>query len=1353
MDEQRFAAYLNLIQQLLDCPNGGENDILNANRELVDADLLRVMEVVAADMAEKGNSNAGWLQNLAAQLANFIGNTATSQEYLSFLMEVLQATSDSEENPQVVYPILQQNIDKLNLKFAEILQEWATSKFTEVTSEQAASIAGDIGNLGTLIQQFTLGRQDWNLEIGIACYQSALIVYTREQFPQQWAMTQNNLGNAYSYRIYGKKAENIEQAIACYESALIIYTLEQFPQDWAMTQLNLGAAYFDRIQGEKIQNIEQAIACYESSLIVCTPEQFPQQWAMIQKGLGLIYRDRIQGEKAQNIERSLACFESALRVYTREQFPQQWAMIQNNLGKGYRERIQGEKAQNIEQAIACFKSALRVYTLEQFPQDWAMTQRNLGIAYGERLYGEKAQNVEEEIACYESALIVFTPEQFPQDWATIQYTLGIAYGERLYGEKAQNVEEEIACYESALIVYKREQFPQHWAMTQNNMGSAYYDRIQGEKAQNVEQAIACFKSALIVFTPEQFPQDWARTQDNLGKAYRNRIRGEKAQNIELAIACYQSALIVHTLEQFPKKWAGTQDNLGLAYTNRIQGEKAENIERAIAYYQAALIVHTIEGFPQQWALTQNNLGGAYGERIQGEKAQNIEQAIACFESASIVYTLEQFPQDWAMTQHNLGASYYKIKGENAENIERAIAYFESALKVFTLEQFPQRWATTQNGLGNAYIYRIQGEKAQNIERAIACYQSALIVLTPTAFPLECLSTSRNLGYTAFTAGFWEIAIEGYEQAMTAVEQSRSWVTSDDRRQKMVAESIDVYENAMQACINSGKLEKAIEYCDRTRSKHLVDLMHSNDVYASGKIPPEVEKYLREFEAKQGEIDAEVEQLRNPSPGNKELATAGSQSLNRADFAAYTNKIEQLESEKQHIWQNIRRLDPVLSGQLQVDGMKFEAMQQLINNSQTAIICFYTTDYDTHVFVIYKDKSPQIHTCQGEGLETFQQWIRESWLLPYLVAKKSWKRGMGDFLSQLSQRLKVNELIDKYLNGIEELIVLPHRFLHQIPLAALPINPPQPPLAKGGLREGQDFSLVEGQLQHENAPLLSKQESLQSPPLSKQESLQSPPLSKGGSGGVLSDYFLIRYVPSCKILEYCHQRPTIESPQYGIVENATDDLYFTPFECEEITKIVPIEQHLKGRQQATVANYRDLVKQVNVLHSSHHAKSRLDNPLESELLLGDGTIRLGELMTPGWRLPELSDVFLSCCETNLGQTTITDDLLTLGTGFLCAGARSVVSTLWAVNDLATSLFSIFYYQFRQASCSRPDALRRAQMRLRTISGAELEALYKPQIDAIFLKINQNLNLTKGLYAQSNPFADLAYWSGFICQGLH
>ncbi|WP_139295231.1 tetratricopeptide repeat protein, partial [Planktothrix tepida] len=70
--------------------------------------------------------------------------------------------------------------------------------------------------------------------------------------------------------IKGEKAQNIEQAIAAYQSALEIRTREAFPEDWAMIQNNLANAYSNRIKGEKAQNIEQAIAAYQSALEIRT---------------------------------------------------------------------------------------------------------------------------------------------------------------------------------------------------------------------------------------------------------------------------------------------------------------------------------------------------------------------------------------------------------------------------------------------------------------------------------------------------------------------------------------------------------------------------------------------------------------------------------------------------------------------------------------------------------------------------------------------------------------------------------------------------------------------------------------------------------------------------------------------------------------------------------------------------------------------------------------------------------------------------------------------------------------------------------------------------------------------------
>ena len=100
-------------------------------------------------------------------------------------------------------------------------------------------------------------------------------------------------------------------------------------------------------------------------------------------------------------------------------------------------------------------------------------------------------------------------------------------------------------------------------------------------------------------------------------------------------------------------------------------------------------------------------------------------------------------------------------------------------------------------------------------------------------------------------------------------------------------------------------------------------------------------------------------------------------------------------------------------------------------------------------------------------------------------------------------------------------------------------------------------------------------------------------------------------------------------------------------CQKIAEIYNVldTDRLRGKTQATIANYLQLLTRVNRIHSSHHASSRLDNPLESALKLADGKITLGNLLM-GARYPELDEVFLSACETHLGSFTFTDDVATL-----------------------------------------------------------------------------------------------------------
>ncbi|PSB00593.1 tetratricopeptide repeat protein, partial [Merismopedia glauca] len=227
MDEQRLEAYVNLIQQLLSCSTAEElNVTLQGNFELVDAGLIQTVRVFAQQVAENGQEErANWLLQLAEYLERALGMTssATPAEYFNFLIEILQAV-ERDPNPEVIYPILQQNLDKLDENLSNILSNWVSENLPTFETEQADAVTEVIFNFSRLMQEFPLGNIANNKEIAINGYERVLTFFTQTDFPVQWAATQNNLASAYSNRIRGDRAQNLERAIEGYENALIVYT-------------------------------------------------------------------------------------------------------------------------------------------------------------------------------------------------------------------------------------------------------------------------------------------------------------------------------------------------------------------------------------------------------------------------------------------------------------------------------------------------------------------------------------------------------------------------------------------------------------------------------------------------------------------------------------------------------------------------------------------------------------------------------------------------------------------------------------------------------------------------------------------------------------------------------------------------------------------------------------------------------------------------------------------------------------------------------------------------------------------------------------------------------------------------
>ncbi|MBY0228951.1 MAG: CHAT domain-containing protein, partial [Gemmataceae bacterium] len=123
------------------------------------------------------------------------------------------------------------------------------------------------------------------------------------------------------------------------------------------------------------------------------------------------------------------------------------------------------------------------------------------------------------------------------------------------------------------------------------------------------------------------------------------------------------------------------------------------------------------------------------------------------------------------------------------------------------------------------------------------------------------------------------------------------------------------------------------------------------------------------------------------------------------------------------------------------------------------------------------------------------------------------------------------------------------------------------------------------------------------------------------------------------------------------------------------------------------------------------------------------------------LTRLELAVLSACETGLGKVAGGEGVLGMQRAFQAAGARSVVASLWQVDDEATRrLMTDFYSQLwsRKDPVAKAEALRRAQLAMlfgKTLEGKPRGAGVKPE------------KLPKGEGARTPPY----YWAAFVLSG--
>ncbi|KAJ6591216.1 CHAT domain-containing protein [Mycena vulgaris] len=126
--------------------------------------------------------------------------------------------------------------------------------------------------------------------------------------------------------------------------------------------------------------------------------------------------------------------------------------------------------------------------------------------------------------------------------------------------------------------------------------------------------------------------------------------------------------------------------------------------------------------------------------------------------------------------------------------------------------------------------------------------------------------------------------------------------------------------------------------------------------------------------------------------------------------------------------------------------------------------------------------------------------------------------------------------------------------------------------------------------------------------------------------------------------------------------------------QSIVKNSPV-QCLKG-QQATVDAVKLQLQNCSWVHLACHGKQDLIDPTKSHLQLYGGILELETIL----RVP-LSNaqvVFLAACQTAMGDAQLVNESFHLGGGFLAAGFRGAIGTLWVMNDLDGPLVAEIVY---------------------------------------------------------------------------
>ena len=895
-------------------------------------------------------------------------------------------------------------------------------------------------------------------------------------------------------------------------------------------------------------------------------------------------------------------------------------------------------AQSLRKAIAKWEEALKLYREAGDRRGEANTLTNIGQVYSDLEEKQKA------LEYYSQSLPLSRAVGDRKQEASILNSIGSAYS--YLGEKQKARE----YFSQSLLLYREAGNRYGEATTLNNMGLVYLELGENQKAKEY------YSQSLPLFRSISDRGGESTTLSNIGLAY------SKLGESQKALEYYSQSLTLAQARGDRRGEAIALNNIGKVYSELGDNQKAKE------YYRQSLPLRRAVGDRGGESTTLSNIGLVYSKLGENQKA------------------LEYYRQSLTLTQalgdrrgegialNNIGRAYSEL-GEN----QKAKEYYNLSLPLRRAVGDRRGEAITLNNIG--LIYSKLGEK----QKALEYYSQSLSLSRAVDYPVGEALTLYSIAAAKRDRGNLTEALTDIEASLNIIESLRTKIASPELRASYFATVQDYYQFYIDLLMQlhktnpkSGYDTKAFEASERSRARSLLELLQEANADIREGVAPEL---LQRERSLQQQLDAlekqRIEVLNRPNPTPPQQAELEKQ-------------WQTLLAQYQDIQTQIRTTSPRYAALTQPQPLTLAQIQQQILDENTILLQYSLGKERSYLWALTKTSITSYELPKAAEIETTAKNFRDAVTAPTSRNSPNQVTQANDAISKMILQPVAAQL------GQKRLLIVSDGVLNYLPFAALSLP------GKSG-ENGNPPLIVD----HEIVLLPSgstlgilRQNYADLPAPTRTLAIFADPVFSGNDERV-------------KNSSSATTQQAVESANPGLSRSRGDNnvhfdrLKFTRKEAQIIQALVPansIAQSFDFAASRAAATSSDL-SQYKIIHFATHGLANSDYPELSGIILSlidekgnalNGFLRLTDI----FNLKLAADlVVLSACQTGLGQNIQGEGMVGLTRGFMYAGAKRVVVSLWSVDDEGTAaLMSSFYHKMLQKGLTPAAALRAAQLEM-------------------------------------------------------